>query len=90
MNANGTNVRSETDWARVDAMRDEDIDLSDSPALTDEWFAKATLVVPEGAGQVEVNVSVEPRVAAWYDAQGADRDRRLKAALRLYATAHGD
>ena len=32
---------SATDWERVDAMRDEDIDLSDSPELTPEMFAKA-------------------------------------------------
>jgi hypothetical protein len=33
--------RSKTDWARVDAQRDEDIDLSDNPEVTPEMFAKA-------------------------------------------------
>ena len=91
MSANGSSKPSETDWARIDAMKDEDIDFSDTPELTDKWFAKAKLVMPKGQqSQAEVRVSVEPKVAAWYDAQGQDRDRRLRAALRLYADAHAD
>lgn len=40
-------VQSKTDWARVDAMTDEDIrkaiegDPDSVPALTEDWFAKA-------------------------------------------------
>jgi len=33
--------KSATDWARLDAMQDKDIDLSDNPELTPEMFAKA-------------------------------------------------
>ena len=36
--------QSKTDWPRVDAMKDEDIDCSDIPELTDDFFAKATPV----------------------------------------------
>jgi hypothetical protein len=36
--------QSKTDWARVDAMKDEDIDHSDIPELDDDFFAKATFV----------------------------------------------
>ena len=36
-----------TDAERLDAMLDKDIDLSDSPELTPEWFAKAKVVLPE-------------------------------------------
>ena len=40
-------VQSKTDWARVDAMTDEDImkaiegDHDSVPVLTEDWFAKA-------------------------------------------------
>jgi len=34
---------SQTDWDRVDKLRDEDIDFSDSPEVTPEMFAKAVL-----------------------------------------------
>lgn len=91
MSKSDTKQPSETDWARVDAMTDEEIDFSDIPPITEEQFAKAKLVMPKnGPSQVELKVNVDPLVAAWYAAQGDDRDRRLRAALRLYATAHKD
>jgi hypothetical protein len=40
------NSTSRTDWARIDAMTDEDIDTSDIPPLTDEFFSKAKLRMP--------------------------------------------
>ena len=33
----------ETDWKRIDAMKDEDIDFSDIPEVTPEMFARAVL-----------------------------------------------
>ena len=38
---------SGTDWERVDAMEDEDIDTSDIPPLTDAFFKRARLRVPQ-------------------------------------------
>jgi hypothetical protein len=35
--------KSETDWVRIDAMSDEDIDFSDCPEVTPEMFSKATV-----------------------------------------------
>ena len=37
---------SNTDWARLDAMTDEEIDTSDIPPLTEEFFARAVLRMP--------------------------------------------
>lgn len=39
-------TKSQTDWQRLDARTDEDIDLSDCPEITPEMFAKA--VVQQG------------------------------------------
>ena len=41
----GKNMKkqSKTDWARVKAMKDKDIDTSDIPELTDDFFKKAVL-----------------------------------------------
>lgn len=46
---------SRTDWERIDAMTDDEIDVSDSPPLTDEFFAKAKWLMPgeSAAGQKE-------------------------------------
>jgi hypothetical protein len=41
MNKKTTTRKSQTDWARVDMMTGEDIDLSDFPEIRPEQFAKA-------------------------------------------------
>ena len=41
-----TQERSKTDWARLDAMKDEDIDTSDIPELDDDFFERATRRMP--------------------------------------------
>jgi hypothetical protein len=38
---------SKTNWAKIDAMTDDDIDTSDIPQLTEEFFAKAELWMPK-------------------------------------------
>jgi hypothetical protein len=42
----GSVMTSRTDWARIDAMTDEDIDTSDIPLLTDAFFERARLRLP--------------------------------------------
>jgi hypothetical protein len=41
MNKKDSSLYSETDWERLDAMSDEDIDFSDIPELTEEDFKRA-------------------------------------------------
>ena len=43
MNNESTSNNSQTDWQRLDAMNDEDVDLSDCPEITPEMFAKAVV-----------------------------------------------
>jgi hypothetical protein len=45
-NKNDTSTPSGTDWARLDAMTDEETDFSDCPEVTPEIFARA--IVPQG------------------------------------------
>ena len=51
-----------TDWARVDALTDEDIaaaisnDPDAAPALDAEWFASATLVMPQPKEQISIRL----------------------------------
>ena len=85
MNENGLEHTSRTDWARVDAQTDEDVDTSDSPPLTDDFFRRATWRKPK---PVSVTIQVDPDVLAWFRAQGHGGERRMAAALRIYAEAH--
>jgi len=40
MNKKSFTLKSETDWERLDAMTDDDIDFSDIPPLTEEDFKR--------------------------------------------------
>jgi len=77
---------SKTDWARLDAMTDDEIDTSDILPLTAEQLRQAvrwTLGDP-----LPIMVRLETDVRAWYRAQGADRDRLLNEAVRQYIAGH--
>ena len=43
MNNEPTLSNSQTDWQRLDAMGDEDIDFSDCPEIPPEMFARAVV-----------------------------------------------
>ena len=80
------NKHTKTNWELVDALTDEMIDTSDTPLLTDEFFATAKWRMPKQ--KVKVTVEVEPDVAEWFLEQGDNSARFLAAALRIYAQAH--
>jgi uncharacterized protein (DUF4415 family) len=54
--------RPRTDWSRVDALTDEEIEAAvredpDAPPLVDaEWFATATLVLPKPKEQISIRL----------------------------------
>jgi uncharacterized protein (DUF4415 family) len=86
MSAGNLKTHSETDWARVNAMADEEIDTSESPPLDDAFFARAKWRMPEK--KTAVTLSVDEDVLKWFEAQGAEFQQRINAALRIYAEAH--
>jgi hypothetical protein len=69
MSDNNAVSLTKTDWARVDAMSDAEIDMSESPVLTEQFFSRAK---PWLAGKVrsQVSVSVDPETLAWLEGQG--------------------
>ncbi len=77
---------SKTNWERVDRMTDEEIDTSDILPLDDDFFAKATLRLPEG--RVPVLMSVDADVFEWFKSQGAEYQALINTALRNYADSH--
>ena len=80
------NKPTKTNLERFDAMTDEMIDTSETPPLTEEFFATAKWRMPKP--KVKVTVEVEPEVVAWFKSQGENYQRDLAAALRIYAQAH--
>jgi uncharacterized protein (DUF4415 family) len=84
---------SRTDWTRVDALTDEEIDQAiaedpdAAPALDAEWFRNAELVIP--AAKVATSIRVDGDVMDWFRTQGRGWQTRMNAVLRAYAKAHG-
>ena len=77
---------SKTNWERVDALTDDEIDTSDVPALSEGFFGRAHWRVP--APSLTVLVQVDPETFAWHQDQGDTADDEMAAALRIYAEAH--
>ena len=82
-----------SDWARVDAMTDADIeraideDPDAAPRLDEEWFRNAE--VGFAMSKVATSIRVDNDVMDWFKGQGRGWQTRMNAVLRAYAKAHG-
>lgn len=79
MSSDPTLNNSQTDWQRLDAMRDEDIDLSDCPEVTPAQFAKAVVHRRESTA-----VKVDQDVLEWFKSQSQDYHTQINQLLRSY------
>lgn len=83
-------ARSATDWPRIDAMTDKDIDFSDTPEVTPEMFARG--VVRVGLRPVSkkelLTLRVDQDVLVWFRAQGRGYQTRINQLLRAYMEAN--
>lgn len=77
-----------TDWDRLDAMKDEDIDTSDIAALDADFFKSAEVVMPPEKKHVSIRLDAD--VLEWMKSQGKGYQSRINAVLRAYYEAHQD
>lgn len=74
----------------MDALHDEDIDLSDNPELTPEMFARAVvrrgLEAPPRKRQLTLRIDED--VLEWFRAKGRGYQTQINALLRAYVAAH--
>jgi len=90
MSKESTSKESLTDWKRLDALQDEDIDLSDVPEITPEMFARAVVrrgLKPPPTKQ-QITIRLDDDVLKWFRAQGEGYQTRINALLRAYMEAH--
>lgn len=78
--------QSKTDWARLRAMKDKDIDTSDIPELTDDFFKKAVLWP---GTKKQITLRLDPDVVEFFKKQGRGYQSMINAVLRKYVEAHG-
>ncbi len=70
-----------SDLARIDRMRDADIDYSDIPALGDEFLTKATLAWPPVKKQLTIRLDAD--VLEWLKGHGRGYQTRINRILRV-------
>ncbi|MDB5970187.1 MAG: uncharacterized protein JWQ90_2637 [Hydrocarboniphaga sp.] len=72
-------------------MKDEDIDLSDSPPIDPAAFARGIVrqgLRPPRAGKGQITLRIDRDVLAWFRASGPGFQSRIIALLRAYVEAH--
>jgi uncharacterized protein (DUF4415 family) len=74
----GKSIKS--DLARLDRMKDSDIDYSDIPPLGDEFFTKATVAWPPAKHQLTIRLDAD--VLNWLKSNGRGYQTRINHILR--------
>ena len=75
------------DLARVDRMKDKDIDYSDIPPLGEEFFSKAKQVWPPAKEQLTIRLDSD--VLKWLKAHGRGYQTRINHILREAMESQG-
>jgi uncharacterized protein (DUF4415 family) len=76
-----TKKPSRTDWKRIDAMRDEDIDYSDIPKQGQDFFTHA-IIWP--GPKKQITLRIDPDVLTFFRKQGRGYQSIINAVLRKY------
>jgi uncharacterized protein (DUF4415 family) len=82
MSRNDLNNTSHTNWAALESRSEENIDYSDIPVLTDDFFKQSTLCIP--TEQARSLVQLDPDVHQWFEAQGEQYKALINGILRQY------
>ena len=90
MRKSNTSKKSETDWKRLKAMKDEDIDFSEIPPITPEMFARGVLrrglkPIPR---KKQLTLRMDSDVIEWFKKQGRGYQTKINSLLRAYMEEH--
>jgi uncharacterized protein (DUF4415 family) len=84
-------AESQTDWARLEAMTDKEVERLASEdiaalGIDPDWMEHATVMFPRP--KERVTVRLDPDVLDWLKAQGRGYQTRINAILLAYYEAH--
>lgn len=85
MSAEIMKKESKTDWKRIEAMKDEEIDLTDSPELDASFFQEA---IPWPSHKKQVTLRLDPDIVDFFKSQGKGYQTAINRVLRRYVEAH--
>ena len=86
MKSKSTVTKSRTNWKKLEAMRDDEIDFSDIPRIDPAMFKKMVVRMPKP--KELVSIRIDPDVLSWFRQQGRRYQTRMNAVLRSYVEAH--
>jgi uncharacterized protein (DUF4415 family) len=86
MRKTNTTRESRTDWKRLAARPDAEIDTSEVPELDKDFFRHAKLRIPKAKQMVSLRLDSD--VLDWFKQQGKGYQTRINAVLRAYMEAH--
>jgi len=78
-------AESKTDWKRINAMTDEDIDLTESPELDAAFFKEA---VTWPTHKKQITLRLDPDVLEFFKSQGRGYQTAINKVLRRYVETH--
>ncbi len=84
MNKSNTKRQSKTDWKRIDALKDSEIDFSDAPELGPDFFARA-IIWP--GPKKQITLRIDPDVLTFFRKHGRGYQSTMNAVLRKYMEA---
>lgn len=79
--------KGKTNWARLRHMKDDEVDFSDIPELTDEELAQMVWTVRRSDTKVTISMRVDPDVLDWYKRLGRGYQSRMHMVLRAFMQA---
>jgi uncharacterized protein (DUF4415 family) len=81
MSTGNTRKQSRTNWKRIDSKRDQEIDYSDIPELSPDFFAEA---IRWPGKKRQITLRLDPDVLAFFRKHGKGYQTTINAVLRKY------
>jgi len=88
MNAKSTtkDLKSRTNLKKVHQEDDSDIDYSDTPSTTEEFWADAEEFMP--SHKVHVSMRLDDEIIAFFKKSGRGYQSKINAVLKAYVRSH--
>ena len=87
MRVNNTKKRSRTNWKRVDALQDSEIDFSEIPELGSKFFSHA---IRWPGKKRQITLRLDPDILAFFRRHGKGYQTTINAVLRSYMETQKD
>ena len=79
-------IKSKTNWEKISHANDADINYSDNPATTGDFWKDAELFVP--SHKIHISLRLDEEIVEFFKQMGSGYQTRINAALKSYVIAH--